>query len=162
MLLVIALAGGCSPGDSETTTPTPGPLYYPVTVDHSGGCVMMGPNCVRHVIRADGTVEIYRLGLAETEPVGTTTVGGALIAVLSTAMAEVDFDALRSRLEPGQCRGCVDGIDTRITFTGNGVEVTFDSLDEELDPAEPIFSAVGDLVAAARADVEVPLVTWER
>jgi hypothetical protein len=161
-LLVSTLVGGCSTGESETMTPTAEPLYYPVTVDHTGGCVMMGPNCVRYVIQLDGTVEVYRRGRAEPELVGATTVDGALIAELSTAMVEVDFAALRSRLGPGHCEGCRDGIDITITFTVDGAEVAFDSLEEELDPAEPIFSAIGDVVAAADGAVEVPLEAWGR
>lgn len=152
LLLLTACAGASAEPEAPDTA-----AGFPVTIDHTGGCMMMGPNCVRYVAEEDGTVTAYRLGLQEPEILGTATIDQTLVADLSAAIAATDLDDLRSRLDQGQCMGCVDGIDTEVTFTVDDVPVSFSSIDVEFDPSEPVFAALVAIVNAAQDGIEVPL-----
>ena len=52
-----------------------------------------------------------------------------------------DFAALRDRLSPGYCAGCVDGIDTTLVFGDGESGASFSSVTFELDRTEPLFAA---------------------
>ena len=117
---------------------------------------MMGPNCVRYVAESDGSVSVYRLVGPEAELVDAITIDPTLVENLIMAVAAADFDALRSRLGPGECRACYDGIDTEVTFVVDGAAVAFNSVDVEFDTSEPVFAAL-DAVIAAASVVETPL-----
>lgn len=157
--VLILLLAACGGGTPESGTPETA-QGFPVTIDHTGGCMMMGPNCIRYVAEHDGTVTAYRLGLQEPELLGTTSIDEALVTHLSAAIAATDLDDLRAHLGPGRCNGCVDGIDTDVTFMVNDASVSFSSIDVEFDPAEPVFSALGAVIDATQGEIEVPLVTW--
>ena len=150
-----ASAGGVG-SEATTTTFAPPPADFTVTIDQTGGCMMMGPNCVRYAAASDGAVSVYRLGGPEAELIDAITIDQTLVDDLSQAVAATDLDALRSRLGPGECRGCYDGIDTEVTFVAGDAVVTFSSVDVEFDPSEPVFAALEAVIAAVSV-VEIPL-----
>ena len=127
-----------------------------VTVEQTGGCVMMGPNCPTYVVRANGRVDLYRTGNLDT-PVDSTIVEEALITDLQEQISKTDFAALRDRLAQGECQGCYDGIDTTFVFsTPSGVS-SFDSIETELALSEPLFAMVWNIVNVASESTEMPL-----
>lgn len=135
------------------------PTEVVVTVESSGGCAQMGPNCTRLVVFGDGTVEAYRFVADDVDPIGTGTIDPGLVVDLAAVVAATDFDALRSRLPEGECRGCYDGIDTTMSFETNGGSERFDSIEVELDASEPLFAAAWAVAGAADSAVEVPLLS---
>ena len=52
-----------------------------------------------------------------------------------------DLAALRDRLPPGYCAGCVDGIDTTLIFGDGESAASFSSVTFELDRTEALFTA---------------------
>ncbi len=158
---LIVFAAACGEGSvpsesAATTTVAPAVIRYPVTIDQTGGCMMMGPNCVRYIVDEAGAATVFRLGLEDPELVAVTTIDRSLIDALSTALHDTELGALRSRLGPGECMGCVDGIDTTVTFTVDGEAISFNSIDKEFDQSEPVFAALASIIEAA-AVVDFPL-----
>ena len=159
-LLLSACGGTASVSSTTTTAPPVGPETDTVVLaaELTGGCAMMGPNCERFVVFGDGTVEAYRVGENAAQPVDVGSIDPELVATLHDSVNKTDLDALRERLPPGECQGCVDGIDTLATFTVNGTEVTFSSIDTKLTPTEPVFAAMWVVIDAARDATDLPLV----
>jgi hypothetical protein len=167
--LILAACGGSTAATSPTTgatattaaeTTTSAAAASPLLqADLIGGCFMMGPNCARYVIASDGTVEVYRLGNDAPELLWTATIDTSLAEDVAGALAAADLDEVRSRLGPGTCNACVDGIDTVLTFFVGGEEVVFDSAQVEFDTAEPVFITAALAVQAATASGEIPILS---
>ena len=159
LVSVVALvATACASGDTVSTavTSVTPPDTVVLTVEQSGGCMMMGPNCPTYVVRANGQVEIFRTGDAD-DAVDVTRVDMRLMTDLANEIGSSDLEAIRARLDEGECRGCYDGIDTAMEFeTVSGI-VRFDSMDEELSSAEPLFAAVWAIVETAAAEMTLPM-----
>ena len=158
MLVAVAIvATACATtGDGSVTTAAPiDPLSVLATVEQTGGCMMMGPNCPTYVIRADGQVTLLATGGSD-EPVDSTFINPALTTDLAWQMSTTDFAVLRSGLPPGQCQGCYDGIDTAFVFMTRSQTVTFDSVRTELDPSVPLFATMWRIVEAAGLATEMP------
>jgi len=119
---------------------------------------MMGPNCERVVVFGDETVEAYRAGENAAQPVDVGSIDPELVATLHNTVYATDLEALRKRLPPGECQGCIDGIDTLATFTVDGCDVTFNSIETEVTPTEPVFAAMWAVFAAAQDTTEIPLI----
>lgn len=153
--LVVAACGAAGGAFSSTTTSTE-PDRIILTVEQSGGCMMMGPNCPTYVVYADGHVDLYRTGEPDSL-VDTTFVDESLVTDVITEIALTDFTALRRRLPAGECQGCYDGIDSVFVFPGASGDVTFDSITEELNSSEPLLANVWDIVAAAAESTNMPL-----
>ncbi len=173
VLAVLLAACGSGPGGAEptpaigqTTLPAaPTPLLM---INESGGCAMMGPNCATYVLWSDGHAYLYRDRFApgppqippdpteaETDAVIDTDIADRMAAVI----ADTDFSALRTRLEPGQCWGCVDGIDYQlVVFTTGGPDV-LSSVEVAFDTAEPFFAAVEEARLALGRALPLPIVT---
>ena len=160
-LVLSACTGAAATSTTTTSTPPPGPDADSVVliVELTGGCAMMGPNCERFVVFGDGTVEAYRAGESDPRPIDTGSIDPALAATLHRVVTTADLDALRRRLPPGECQGCFDGIDTLATFTVDGADVTFSSVDTEFTPSEPVFAAMRDVMNAAGDATQIPLIT---
>ncbi len=146
---------------SETTTPDSsvgdeeavGPV---LTYATTGGCAQMGPNCWTLVFDAGGRVDAYREPVeADEQPEATTTIDPALIDAYLAAMPD-DVAGLVDGLAPGECRGCVDGVDTIVTLADGTV---ISSVDRDLDPELDLFAATDALALAAFADLDLPLET---
>jgi len=113
---------------STTATPV---LAEPVplaVVAETGGCFMLGPNCSTTLIMSDGKFGVFRTDpadvLAVPDDIGAADITGQVdVGALARTVSDTDFASLRSQLEPGTCRGCVDGIDVTVRFhTAQGVE----------------------------------------
>jgi hypothetical protein len=159
LVAVVTLSAACSSagGDSAATTTTPAdPESVLVTVEQSGGCMMMGPNCPTYVVHANGRVMLLRTG-GSGEPVDSTFVDPALTTDLAWLMTTTDYTDLRARLPQGECQGCYDGIDTIFVFAAGPSAVAFNSIDTVLDPSEPLLRAVWRIVEAAGIATEMPL-----
>jgi len=156
-LLFTACSAAATVPTTTTVPPLPGPENDSVVLvaELTGGCAMMGPNCERVVVFGDGTVEAYRAGEDATQPVDVGSIDPELVATLNNTVQATDLEALRKRLPPGECQGCVDGLDTLVTFTVDGGDVTFSSIDTELTPTEPVFAAMWAVFAAAQAATDV-------
>lgn len=152
------LATACaSPADGQSVTSTlSDPNAVVVTVEQSGGCFMMGPNCPTYAVHANGQVDLFRTEALDTT-VDSSTIAVPLVDALTEQIRSTDFVALRTRLPEGECQGCFDGIDTKLVLTTRNGEVTFSSIDVEMDPMEPLFAAVSNIVAAASQSTELPL-----
>lgn len=154
MIMVTVLLTACG----ATSIPDPGADQIVIVIESSGGCAQLGPNCARTIVYGNGTVETHRIGPAGPELVDTGAIAVDLVVDLNRAVATADLAALRARLPEGECLGCVDGIDTTMTFVaGNKVEV-FSSVEVELDPNDPVFDAAWAVADAARAATEIPIV----
>ena len=146
---------------ATTTVPLPpGPSSDSVVLvaELTGGCAMMGPNCERFVVLGDGTVEAYRAGENTAQPVDVGSIDPELVATLHNTVDTTDLEALRKRLPLGECQGCFDGIDTLATFTVDGSDIAFSSIETELTPTEPVFAAMWAVIDAAQDATDVPMV----
>lgn len=155
-LLVVTSCGGAS-------VPDPNPNATVLFVESSGGCAQLGPNCARIVVRGDGTVEAYRITAQGSELVDSGSIDRGLVNGLHREVSSTDLPALHQRLPEGECRGCVDGVDTSMSFPSTaGVQavmpLVFSSVDVELDRSEPLFAAAWAVYEAAQAAVDVPVV----
>ena len=160
VLMTVAACGG-SVETSTTTTRAPATVPPDVAVlsaDLVGGCFMMGPNCVRYVVYGDGTVEAYRLAGLGAQLEGTAGMDPDLVAELWNEIARTDMEALRTRLGPGQCYACVDGIDTKLTLTVGDQSFFFDSAEVEFDRTEPVFALVDTIIGQASSLLDIPVV----
>lgn len=159
LALLLSACGGAAAESSTTTAPPPHPDADSVVLaaELTGGCAMMGPNCERFVVYGDGTVELYRAGESAAQPDDVGTIGPVLVTTLHNTVLATDLEALRKRLPPGECQGCVDGIDTLATFTVDGDGTTFSSIETELTPTEPVFNAMWAVIDAARDATDMPL-----
>jgi hypothetical protein len=153
----VATVACSSEGDSSIfTAQAVEPDTVLVTVQQTGGCLMMGPNCPTYVVFADGTVDLLRSGQPDSV-IDSTVVDEAQVAKLLGDLAAADFAALRERLPVGECQGCYDGIDTVFVFGSAPDVVTFDSIETELTTSEPVFQSVWDIVGAARQSLQLPI-----
>ena len=155
MIVVTVVLAACG----ATSVPDPGGDQIVIVIESSGGCAQLGPNCARTIVCGDGTVDSQRIGPAGPELVDTGAIAVDLVVDLHRTVVMTDLAALRTRLPEGQCLGCVDGIDTSMTFfAGEKKEEVFSSVDVELDPIEPVFEAAWAVADAARAATEIPIV----
>jgi hypothetical protein len=163
LVLITFAACGDNTAEPASTGPTPSapsssptgvvPDGDPVVVYESlGGCQMMGPNCPKFMIYANGAVEVYRGG----ENKGAELAGAidpSTLAAFTTAAEAEDYDALIARLPAGTCQACVDGVDTKVTLTMGGTTRTLDSTVVGFAETEPLFVALNALIDAAGAEV---------
>ncbi len=173
-LLSLALLTFAACGDNTTepaaASPTPStaspaptsvvPDGDPVVVYESlGGCQMMGPNCPKYMIYANGAVEIYRGGEEKAaELVGA--IDPADLAAFTKAAEAEDYDVLIGRLPAGSCQACLDGVDTKVTLTMGGQLRTLDSTVVAFAETEPFFVALNALIETASAKTgTLPVVT---
>jgi hypothetical protein len=158
-LIVVAVALLAASCAAEVDALSPDRAYF--SAETAGGCAQMGPNCVRYVVYGDGTVEAFRVGVDDAEPVATGSVDPELVSELDREARSVDQDALLAGLPPGECRGCYDGIDTTMWFftSPRGSDPAFSSVAVDLDQNEPLLDLGWELLAAAQAVVEIPIVS---
>lgn len=154
--LLIALLAACA-GEATTTSAAP-PEALTVTIAERGGCEMMGPNCRVYVLAGDGSFQVLRSGLEEMGAAASGAVDEVVLASLVESIASTDLPGLAATLPPGECRGCADGIDYLVTIDVDGTVTTFDSVEVLFDPTEPLFAAIGDVIASTSV-VEVPILT---
>ncbi len=165
LLVLIVVTAGC--GEATTPSTTPGPAAAlpaadatVAVVEFTGGCFMGGPNCSRYEVRGDGSFDLFRLGIgAPTAPEITGRIDPDLVVDLYATAAATDLEALRRRLAPGQCWGCVDGIDTSLTVVVEGAASSFSSVDVAFDLEEPLFAAAERVTKALTAAADLPLAT---
>lgn len=126
-------------GDSETVV---------FSVRENGGCMMMGANCARYELHADGNFNLYRVDSTNSEQSGRVSTD-IMLAWLSLAES-LDFPALKERLDAGICRACVDGIDLQyvITLKAGRDAVTLNSAEYGFSHEEPFFAASDRLYRA--------------
>lgn len=142
--------------------PDPVPDESVLTVETSGGCAQIGPNCFTISIMGDGTVEAYRIGPDQPALVDTGSIGREMVVALHRLASSTDLNALYQRLPEGECRGCYDGIDTAMWFSAYPtaeMPMVFSSVDVELDASEPLFEAAWAVYEEALAVVEIPTVS---
>ncbi len=154
MIMVTVLLAACG----ATSVPDPGGDQTVIVIESSRGCAQLGPNCARTIVYGDGTVETHRIGPAGPELVDTRAIAVDLVVDLHRTLATADLAALRARLAQGRCLGCVDGIDTSMTFFAGEKQEVFSSVEVALDPTEPVFEAAWPVADAARAATEIPIV----
>jgi hypothetical protein len=143
-----------SPGSTPPSSADGPVLIYEAT----GGCQMMGPNCPRYEVFADGRVEIYRGGENEPAEVTGTVDAETVAAFLATADREAsDFDAFVERLGEGTCLACLDGVDILLDVKINGKSQSLNSTVVSFDSSEPFFEALDTLIAEVSAVGELPI-----
>jgi hypothetical protein len=156
LVAMATLATACSPAGEGTTTSSIDPGSVLVTVEQTGGCLMMGANCPTYVVHANGEVALFRTG-GTGEIVDSTFVDPSLATDLAWLMSTTNYSELRAGLAVGECQGCYDGIDTRFIFVNQQSIVAFDSIDTELDPSEPLFGTVWRIFEAAVLATDMPV-----
>lgn len=178
--LLVVLAA-CSSTDTEpvttvtaattsTTVPAPttvGEAELVMTISELGGCNWMGPNCRTFGLWSDGTAAVYRFSaelptesLDRDEAVDVAAVGTALADELMGIANTIDFDELESRLAPGSCQACVDGIDYVLTLhTASGTR-HLSSNEFRFDQTEPLFAAVDETLTAMSETLQFEVQSW--
>ena len=159
LLIVLALLPTCC---ADRVVDEPQPDHLVLRVETSGGCAMLGPNCVRFDVFGDGSVAGYRVTLEGIEAVGTGSIDQDLVFDLHREVSTTDLGALHERLPPGECLGCVDGTDFTMSFLPADqppVPIEFSSVEVELDRNEPVFAAAWRVYAAANSAVEIPVIS---
>lgn len=137
-----------APTTDGGTKPEPVSGEPVVVFEGVGGCQMMGPNCVKYFIYADGSVELYRGG--ENAPAEITgKIDKAKVDEFLAAVAAEDIDALIKRLPAGECLACLDGIDQIVDVMIDGKYERFESTVVKFVPEEPFFAALESLIAEA-------------
>lgn len=129
-------------------------------VAESGGCVRIGPNCAVYRLFSDANFEVARTGTFGTSGVEEllalqAEARGDIELSLTTGWIEQagdeDFSALRERLLPGRCMGCVDGVDIQYVMIVNEQQHTFSSIEYALNPSEPLFALTEGILQQMRA-----------
>ena len=124
-----------------------------LTIAEVGGCYMMGPNCATALVMSDGSFEVFRNNpanvlLTPTESTQPAFSGTIDVTTIARTIADTNFDELRNSLRPGECRGCMDGIDYLVRFhTTDGAE-DMDSVTHEFDAELDLFAQL-DMVRQA-------------
>jgi hypothetical protein len=136
LVLVAALIAGCSllPG----VTPA-GPL---VTVESRGGRCVDGP--------CGGTIAIERDGrdcALAPKPLEMRPLPEALRLRLEQAIRAANFARLQSRPFTGECPVNFDGEELIYTFGTAAGPVRLASCEVEIDPSDPLFTAVQDALS---------------
>ncbi len=162
-MLALIVAGSACGGTAATSTTNaarPPADATVAVVEFTGGCFMGGPNCSRYEVRGDGSFDLFRLGMgAATAPEVTGRIDPDLVADLYAIAAATDLEALRRRLAPGQCWGCVDGIDTSLTVVVEGATSSFSSIEVSFDLEESLFAAADRMMKALTAAADLPFAT---
>ena len=173
-LAIVVLAGACGAAPEDfnadavgaastaastelTSTTAPSLLVEQVplvVIAETGGCYMLGPNCSTTLVMSDGTFGVFRNDPADVIAVPTTLddaeyTGSVDIQAFSQAVAASDFDELRSVLGPGECRGCVDGIDYQVRFFTEAGPEDLASVDYEFDSGLELFTELNGVMQAA-------------
>jgi hypothetical protein len=116
---------------------------------------MLGPNCSTTLVMSDGTFGVFRTDpadvLAVPDDVAAAAITGQVdVGALARTVSDTDFASLRSRLEPGTCQGCVDGIDVTVRLhTAQGVE-DLSSLEYSFDSDIDLFQYLETIQTAIR------------
>lgn len=126
-----------------------------LVIAETGGCFMMGPNCSTTLVMSDGSFGVFRTDpadiLAVPGDVSSADVSGQVdIRELAGTIADSDFADLKSRLEPGTCRGCYDGIDVTVRFHTAAGLVDLDSVEYEFDAGLDLFRHLEAIRTAIR------------
>lgn len=104
-LTAIALFSTCLHAGAASNTASPVPRAYDVVTLDRGGCFFGG--CPSYALRisADGTVEYAGKDQAKVANGADRKLGASALALLSAAMAYVDFDHMRDRYS-AEADGC--------------------------------------------------------
>jgi hypothetical protein len=134
-LATCAILVACSPAAVASQLPVAsGPL---VTVTMRGGECVNGPCGSTIVIERDGRVH-------QTAPASAEL--GALppnaLTALDAAVQTTDFEAVRARKFTGECPTAFDGQEVIYEFGAPGGVQRIASCETEIDPNQPIFTAV--------------------
>lgn len=104
---------------------------------------MIGPNCPTYVLGIDGSFTLHRTGNDEVEAEGS--IDQDLTRRLFDEIAVTDLDHLMSTLGPGECRACVDGIDTRVEIDFGDRATVLDSTVHRFDQGIELFRLVSSV-----------------
>jgi hypothetical protein len=141
-LLAIACAGPAatpSPSPSPTPAPTPTPtLSGPLlTIEQRGGHCMDGPCGTTLILEFDG-----RVHQPVKEPMELGVVEPDMLAALQQAIAEADFEEIRSHPFTEECPVNYDGTELVLEFaTSDGVE-RIEGCQVAIDWNSPLFATV--------------------
>jgi hypothetical protein len=137
-IAIALLLGACS------ALPEIGAVRSLVTVEFHGGLCADGAECSSSTnLNSDGTVT----GDAKPPNVLGTMAPGVL-ARLQAAIAEADFDAIRSKPFTGTCPTAFDGQEAVFTFHVPSGDIRLAECEFELDQGSPLFDAVGAALQA--------------
>lgn len=136
MTLLLVLAA-CS---QAPALPASGPL---VTVTTRGGECLQGPCGSSTVIERDGRVHLTAPAAAELN-----TVPADILTALDAAIKTADFDAIRAVAFDGECPVNVDGQEFIYEFGAPGGLERVASCETRIDPAHPVFAALGAALVA--------------
>ena len=136
LLLFALLATGCALVDPSAA----GRL---VTVEATGGHCLEGTCRSVVAIEADGLV--HQIEPVEAEIHRATD---EAIDLYRAALATTDFDAIRSRPFTGECPTAFDGQELIYTFATSAGPERISSCEVEIDPEDPLFTAVNGMLGA--------------
>ena len=136
LLLFALLATGCALVDPSAT----GRL---VTVEATGGHCLEGTCRSVVAIEADGLV--HQIEPVEAEIHRATD---EAIDIYRAALATTDFDAMGSRPFTGECPTAFDGQELIYTFATSAGPERISSCEVEIDPEDPLFTAVNGMLGA--------------
>lgn len=138
-LVAIACAGpAASPSPSPTPTPS-GPL---LTIESRGGRCVDGPCGTTLYLDFDG-----RVHQAAKPPNELGVVEPDMVSALEQAIADADFDEIRSHPFTGECPVNFDGQELVLEFaTSTGTE-QIASCEVEIDWNSPLFATVTTVMA---------------
>jgi len=138
-----------------TTVPAPVVVLNYAT---DGGCVVMGPNCPTYTVWSNGKVEISRTHVNGPAEI-TGSISADRVAQWYRSVQDLDVAALSKEVGPGTCNSCVDGADIIVTIETPNGPVVLDSTKLDFDPANPVFAALGALMADVQSVGELPIRT---
>lgn len=134
MSLLAALVAGCSSAPALLPTPT-GPL---VTVSTRGGECPAAPCGLTVILERDG-----RVHSAAKPPNELGTVPAAAMAVLTAAVNQTDYVALKSHPFTGECPVNFDGNELIFEFGVGAGTQRIASCEVDIDWGHPLFVAIG-------------------
>jgi hypothetical protein len=151
LLLLVLVAAACgvpaaTTGDTSPPTSAGAGSGDSITFVMDGGCMMMGPNCPTYELMPGGEFSLRRTGGADIEATGS--IDPQVARDLWDVVRSTDFDDLTASLGPGECRACVDGIDTRMIIKSGDTEHVLDSTQVEFDQTVALFALTEEAVAA--------------
>ena len=135
LFLCLFACSNSSPDSALETENKAAKLIF--SIETTGGCMMMGPNCPRYELMRDGSFMVHRGDASEVSRTGK--IEQTLVDNWMALIRDTNFKELQSRLGDGECRACFDGIDFTYSVFKNEMAIVLNSRELEFSQLEAFF-----------------------